>query len=51
MSAKRVVLDLLSAANAHEMSAAALVTAGELLGISDNNVRVTLARLVAAGTL
>src|SRR5438874_1777655 len=51
MSAKRVVLDLLSAATAHEMSAAALVTAGDLLGISDNNIRVTLARLLAAGTL
>src|SRR5579859_1289769 len=51
MAAKRVVLDLLSAAPAHEMSAAALVTAGDLLGISENNVRVTLARLLAAGTL
>ena len=46
-----MVLDLLSAATSHEMSSAALVIAGDLLGISENNIRVTLARLVAAGTL
>lgn len=51
VSAKRVVLELLSAADAHELTAAALVGAGRLLGISENNVRVTLARLAADGTL
>src|SRR5512146_2805530 len=51
MTAKRIVLELLSAAPDHESSSAALVACGELLGISENNVRVTLARLVAAGTL
>jgi phenylacetic acid degradation operon negative regulatory protein len=51
MTAKRIVLELLSAAPDHESSSAALVACGELLEISENNVRVTLARLVAAGTL
>jgi phenylacetic acid degradation operon negative regulatory protein len=50
-TAKRVVLELLSVADAHELSAASLVGAGRLLGISDNNIRVALARLVAAGTI
>jgi phenylacetic acid degradation operon negative regulatory protein len=50
-SAKRIVLELLSASPDHEGSSAALVACGDLLGISENNVRVTLARLLAAGTL
>ncbi len=50
-TAKRVVLELLSAALPRELSSSALVAAGGLLGLSENNVRVALARLVAAGTL
>jgi phenylacetic acid degradation operon negative regulatory protein len=50
-TAKRIVLELMSASPDHEGSSAALVACGELLGISENNVRVTLARLLAAGTL
>jgi phenylacetic acid degradation operon negative regulatory protein len=50
-TAKRVVLELLSAADTHELPAASLVGAGRLLGLSENNVRVALARLAAAGTL
>src|SRR5262245_2709944 len=33
------------------MTAAGLVKAGDVLGLSENNVRVTIARLVAAGML
>ena len=51
MTAKRIVLELLSTAPDHESSSSALVACGELLGLSENNVRVTLARLVAAGTV
>jgi len=50
-TAKRIVLELLSATPNREASSATLVACGELLGVSENNVRVTLARLVAAGTL
>src|SRR5512140_275657 len=50
-TAKRIVLELLSAAPDHESTSAVLVACGDVLGVSENNVRVTLARLVAAGTL
>ena len=50
-TAKRVLLELLSAASPHEAPAAVLVEAAALLGVGESNVRVTLARLVAAGTL
>lgn len=50
-SAKRIVLELLSAAPDQRMSSSALVASGDVLGVSENNIRVTLARLVAAGTL
>src|SRR5260221_3805434 len=50
-TAKRIVLELVSASPEHEGSSAALVACGDLLGISENNVRVTLVRLVAGGTL
>jgi phenylacetic acid degradation operon negative regulatory protein len=50
-TAKRALLQLLSAARPLEVPAAVLVAAGEVLGFSENNVRVTLARLVAAGTV
>jgi phenylacetic acid degradation operon negative regulatory protein len=51
LTAKQAILQLLSAAGAVEVSAALLVEAGELLGFSENNVRVTLARLLAGGTV
>ena len=50
-TAKRFVLQLLSAADTHELPAATLVAAGEVLGMTGNRVRVAIARLVAAGTL
>jgi phenylacetic acid degradation operon negative regulatory protein len=51
ISAKRVVLDLLTAADSHQGSVANLVAAGDVLGIDANNTRVAVTRLVAAGTL
>jgi phenylacetic acid degradation operon negative regulatory protein len=51
LTAKQAILQLLSAAGPVEVSAALLVEAGELLGFSENNVRVTLARLLAGGTV
>lgn len=50
-TAKRVVLELLTAADSHAGSAANLVSAGAVLGVDEGNIRVALARLVAAGTL
>jgi phenylacetic acid degradation operon negative regulatory protein len=50
-TAKRVVLQLLSAAAGHAGTAATLIPACAVLGVGENNVRVALARLVAAGTL
>lgn len=49
--AKRVVLELLTAIDGHELPASALVLGAGVVGVSENNVRVTLTRLVAAGTL
>src|ERR1043166_7206839 len=48
---KRLILDLLSTAPNSALPVAALVAAGDLFGISENNVRVTLARLRAAGMI
>jgi phenylacetic acid degradation operon negative regulatory protein len=50
-TAKRIVLELLTAAPAHHGSIASLVTACDVLGIDEGNVRVAVTRLVAAGTL
>jgi len=50
-TAKRIILELLSASDDHESAAASVVSAGKLLGITENNVRVALTRLVADGTL
>ncbi|HEV7553888.1 MAG TPA: PaaX family transcriptional regulator C-terminal domain-containing protein [Kofleriaceae bacterium] len=50
-SAKRIVLELLTAAHPNESPVAQLVRACEVVGVDDNNVRVVLARLVAAGTV
>ena len=50
-TAKRIILELMSANPGVDAPAAMLVAAAELLGIEQNNVRVTLTRLVADGTL
>ncbi len=50
-TAKRIVLELLSATAGHEAASASLVRGAALLGVADNAVRVTLTRLVASGTL
>ncbi len=50
-TAKRIVLELLTAADAHQGSVANLVAAGDIFGIDEGTIRVALARLVAAGTL
>jgi phenylacetic acid degradation operon negative regulatory protein len=50
-TAKRIILELMSANPGIPAPAAMLVAAAELLGIEANNVRVTLTRLVADGTL
>jgi phenylacetic acid degradation operon negative regulatory protein len=51
LSPKRLILDLLSTAPKSAMPVGALVAAGHLFSISENNVRVTLARLRAAGMI
>jgi phenylacetic acid degradation operon negative regulatory protein len=48
-TARSLVLDLLSTLRRGTMPVGALVEAGELFGIPGNNVRVALARLLAAG--
>jgi phenylacetic acid degradation operon negative regulatory protein len=50
-TAKRIILELLSATDGHEAASSSLVRAGKLLGVAETNVRVTLTRLVADGTL
>lgn len=51
VTAKRMLLGLLSAAAPAEVPSAVLVQAAALFHLSETNVRVTLARLVGAGTL
>lgn len=46
-TAKSLVLDLLSTARRGAIPVSALVAAGDLFGLAENNVRVALARLVA----
>jgi phenylacetic acid degradation operon negative regulatory protein len=48
---KRIVLELLTAAHPRDSSIGSLVRACELVGVDEGNVRVIVARLVAAGTL
>ncbi|HVM98222.1 MAG TPA: hypothetical protein VMT89_17640 [Candidatus Acidoferrales bacterium] len=48
---KRLIVDLLSTAPKRSMPVAALIVAGELFGISENHLRVSLARLRAVGTV
>lgn len=50
-SPKSFILDLLSTLRRGTMPVSALVEAGELFGIGANNMRVTLARLLAAGQI
>ena len=50
-TAKRIVLELLSATDGHEAASSSLVAGGKLLGVAETSVRVTLTRLVADGTL
>ena len=51
LTAKRLVLELLTAASSHQISVASLVAAGGVLDVDEGSVRVALVRLVAAGTL
>ena len=51
VTAKRMLLELFTAAVPGEAPASVLVQAAALFHLSETNVRVTLARLVAAGTL
>jgi phenylacetic acid degradation operon negative regulatory protein len=50
-TAKSLILELLSASAGHELAARVAVGAGSLFGISENNVRVALARLSSAGLI
>jgi len=50
-TAKSLIVDLLSTLRGASMPVRALIDAGALFGIAENNVRVTLARLYAAGTV
>jgi phenylacetic acid degradation operon negative regulatory protein len=49
LTPKSLILDLLSTVPKSAMPVGALVAAGQLFGVSENNIRVTLARLRAAG--
>ncbi|MFI5394634.1 MAG: PaaX family transcriptional regulator [Candidatus Binatia bacterium] len=49
LTPKSLILDLLSTVPKSAMPVGSLVAAGELFGVSENNIRVTLARLRAAG--
>jgi phenylacetic acid degradation operon negative regulatory protein len=51
LTAKSIVLDLLSAARPRQVSARELIAACRLFGVGENSVRVALARLSAAGTV
>lgn len=50
-TAKSLILDLLSTLRGRSMPVRALVEAASLFGIGENNVRVSLARLAAAGVI
>ena len=51
LAAKSVILELMSAGAPRPGEARSIVEACKLFGISENSARVTLARLVASGTL
>ena len=46
---KSLILDLLATLREGSMPVRALVSAGALFGVGENNVRVSLARLYASG--
>lgn len=46
MNTKRLILNLLLAAGGEALAVRSIVAAGTLMGVSENNLRVTLARLV-----
>ena len=50
-SAKSLILDLASTAEGNTLPVSGLIRIAEVFGISDNNVRVALARLLAKGLL
>jgi phenylacetic acid degradation operon negative regulatory protein len=50
-TARSLILDLLSTLRRGTMPVRALVEAGALLGIAENNIRVSLARLYASGRI
>lgn len=50
-TARSLILDLLSTLRRGSMPVRALIEAGELLGIAENNIRVSLARLHASGRI
>ncbi len=50
-TAKSLILDLASTASGEPLPAQALVQVASVFGISENNVRVVLARLLARGLL
>lgn len=50
-TARSLILDLLSTIRRGSMPVRALVSAAELFGIEENSVRVSLARLLAAGSI
>jgi phenylacetic acid degradation operon negative regulatory protein len=50
-TAKSLMLELLVASGGHELSARVAIAAGALFGISENNVRVTFARLSSEGLI
>ena len=49
LGAQALIIDLLSAVGGQPISVRALVRAAEVFGISENNLRVALARLLASG--
>jgi phenylacetic acid degradation operon negative regulatory protein len=50
-TARSLTLDMLSSLRGASMPVSALVATGDLFGIGDNSVRVTVARLLAAGQI
>ena len=50
-TARSLILDLLSTLRRGTMPVRALVEAGALLGIEENNIRVSLARFYASGRI
>ena len=51
MTPKRLLLDVLAASPGHRLSVSALIAVAELFGISENHLRVTVARMRESGLL